>query len=89
MRLIYADAVKKRADCYPPQIREVVANILRHTKTVDAVPVVRCRECIYYKDAEANIITEHDRVCTYALKHHFYRGPDEYCSKGERRKEEL
>ena len=34
MRLIDAEDVKKRADCYPPQIRNVVANILRHTKTV-------------------------------------------------------
>ena len=40
MRLIYAEDVKKRGDCYPPEIRRVVTNILQHTKTVkDVVPV--------------------------------------------------
>lgn len=46
MRLIYAYDIKKRADCYPPSVRSVVANILRHTKTVkDAVVIVRCKDC--------------------------------------------
>lgn len=40
MRLIDADDVKKRGDCYLPNVRSVISNILRHTKTVkDVAPV--------------------------------------------------
>lgn len=40
MRLVDADDVKKRGDCYLPNIRSVISNILRHTKTVkDVAPV--------------------------------------------------
>lgn len=39
-RLIDADDVKKRGDCYPPEVRSVISNILRHTKTIkDVAPV--------------------------------------------------
>ena len=39
-RLINADDVKKRGDCYPPEFRSVMSNILRHTKTIkDVAPV--------------------------------------------------
>ena len=49
MRLINAEDIKKRADCYPLSVRSVVANILSHTKTVkDAVKVVRCKDCKYW-----------------------------------------
>ena len=50
MRLIYANDVKTRADHYPPDIRNTIANILRHTKTIDAVEVVRCKDCKYSVD---------------------------------------
>ena len=40
MRLIDADDVKKRGDCYLPNVRSVISNILRHTKTIkDVAPV--------------------------------------------------
>lgn len=55
--------------------------------TVDAVEVVRCRECVYYKDAEFNVFTSHDKWCTYVMNSSYYREPDEYCSKGERRED--
>jgi len=49
MRLIDADDVKRRGDCYLPEIRNVISNILSHTKTVkDAVVVVRCKDCRYF-----------------------------------------
>lgn len=97
MRLIDATAVKKRADCYPPQIRGVVANILRHTKTVDAesagwVRVVRCGECKWYGIYEAKKDGTPDKryspsVCLrgiYAKR----RDPDWYCADGERKEGE-
>lgn len=68
MRLIDANDVKKRGDCYPPDIRETIANILSHTKTVkDAVCVVRCKDCIHK-----------DVPCT------LYGGSQFFCAYGER-----
>ena len=70
-RLIYADDVKKRGDCYPPEVRNVISNILRHTKTVkDVVTVVRCSECQYwqpptYQEQEDGSTVGH---CTAACK---------------------
>ena len=49
--------------------------------------LVRCRECVYYKDAEFNVFTSHDKWCTYVMNSSYYREPDEYCSKGERRED--
>ena len=46
MRLIDANDVKRRGDCYPSDVRKVISNVLSHTKTVkDAVVVVRCKDC--------------------------------------------
>lgn len=80
MRLINAEDVKKRADCYPPSVRSVVANILSHIKTVkDAVKVVRCADCEFY--------TEEDRWCRrLGLCGAFDR--DGFCSHGERSEDE-
>lgn len=70
-RLIYADDVKKRGDCYPPNVRSIITNILRHTKTVkDVTPVVRCEECCYwqpptYQEQEDGSTVGH---CTAACK---------------------
>lgn len=58
---------------------------LTEAHTVDAVPVVRCRECKHYEEAKLNVITSHDKVCAYAIDHRFYREPDDFCSKGERK----
>ena len=44
-RLIDADEAIKRIDHYPPDIRDTAKKELRYCKTVDAVPVVRCKYC--------------------------------------------
>lgn len=94
MRLIYAENVKKRADCYPPLVRSVVANILSHTKTVkDAVEVVRCKDCKhrptdtgghnYGRDMEFP-----DEVCPCQVDDCWYSWmPDDdwFCANGERK----
>lgn len=59
---------------------------LRGIPTVDAVPVVRCKDCVYYTDAKFNLLSEHDMVCAYTTDFHYYREPDDYCSKGEQRR---
>lgn len=52
-------------------------------QTVDAVPVVRCREC-YYKD-EKRIMDEDALWCR---RHHMYVTADWFCADGERRTDE-
>lgn len=57
-----------------------VANILLHAPTVDAVPVVRCRECKHrkYDDIFGTLWCNRDS-CTKRVKQ------DDFCSYGERK----
>lgn len=57
MRLIDANDVKRRGDCYPSDVRKVISNILSHTKTVkDAAVIVRCKDCKYHEDEEPGMV---------------------------------
>ena len=47
--------------------------------TVDAVPVVKCRECMYAKNAKVN--KKGFRICPAS---HMEIVDDDYCSYGER-----
>ena len=49
-RLISVDVYKKRIDRYPPEIRDTAKKELRYTPTVDAVEVVRCKDCEYWRE---------------------------------------
>ena len=56
-----------------------VANILLHAPTVDAVPVVRCRECKWWhEDDDVGHCDNPDGLDNYAK-------PDDFCSYGERK----
>ena len=57
-----------------------VANILLHAPTVDAVLVVRCRECNHC-DPE-NYHCDHPMSTAAPLR----RKPDDFCSYGERKR---
>ena len=48
--------------------------------TVDAVPVVRCRECIAYTPVDDNT-----GKCVFLIGEHQYVVPDGYCYLGERK----
>ena len=50
--------------------------------TVDAVPVVRCRDCVYAKSAKIN--KKGYRICPAS---HMEITDDDFCSYGERRAE--
>ena len=85
-RLIDADKLIDFIDVghlrYPGELcySEVdVANILLHAPTVDAVPVVRCRECKHC-DPE-NYHCDHPMGTAAPLR----RKPDDFCSYGEKR----
>ena len=56
--------------------------------TIDAVPVVRCRECIYYKICDE---WETGKRMLCEIHHHSYLdhdGDEHFCSWGQRREAE-
>ena len=68
---LYEDAVFAKEDC----LTEVYA-----APTVDAVPVVRCLECIAYTPVDDNT-----GKCVFLIGEHQYVVPDGYCYLGERK----
>ena len=83
MRLIDADAlialIKKRIK--NSMIIGWLCNIIRDTPTIDAVPVVRCRDCKFGDwDSEP-----HDAMVCMRTKDGFWRSGNDFCSYGERK----
>lgn len=80
MRLIDADAFLERTSkdpLFPLVERYGLSSVIQHEPTVDAVPVVRCRECKYLRFTGTvwrcvNVIV--GMICE----------PDDYCSRGEK-----
>ena len=63
-------------------------NIINDAPTIDAVPVVRCRECIYYKICDE---WETGKRMLCEIHHHSYLdhdGDEHFCSWGQRREAE-
>ena len=79
-RLIDADEAKRNCEriCDPYAVMAAKAQI-DSTETMDAVPVVRCRECKHrkYDDIFGMIWCNRDS-CTKRVK------PDDFCSYGEK-----
>lgn len=97
MRLIDADKVTKNIDqammvlnlISPKEDKELNAaikkcmdNILSAAPTVDAVPVVRCKDCKYYA-----LWTTGEEICFCDLRG-MTTHDDDFCSYGERKAEE-
>ena len=87
MRLVDADNLNKKKKysfqtvlgAFPKYEWFIKADDLFSAPTVDAVPVVRCRECEYH----SNSAFYHDLVlCT---KHGIYMRTDGFCSFGDRK----
>ena len=57
-----------------------VANLLLNAPTVDAVEVVRCRDCFYYTPVNDKI-----GKCVFLIGENQYVVPDGYCYLGERK----
>ena len=63
-----------------------VINELELAPTIDAVPVVRCRECKYYRHGKHfTDINFCQRLPYYAEKGGLNTSDDDFCSRGERR----
>lgn len=57
-----------------------IGYMIRKRPTIDAVPVVRCRDCFYYKPVNDKI-----GKCVFLIGEHQYVVPDGYCYLGERK----
>ena len=84
MRLIDADRaleiVRDQGIAHPNayHLTNYATLILREAPTVDAVPVVRCRECKYHEDTS---ITEYEHCCLIGKTVRY----NDFCSYGERK----
>lgn len=93
MRLIDADAFVKKVVEYSHQSTKTIGKALDATPTVDAVAVVRCKDCRWWdKKDGANYGYCHAAKHGHFSKHweiSIYRTyqPDFYCADGERRSE--
>lgn len=52
---------------------------------VDAVEVVRCKDCKYWKTSNGATLTKRLKFCTYAIGHKYVRHDNDFCSRGERK----
>ena len=67
---------------------KMVAGWISEAPTIGAVPVVRCRECIYYKICDE---WETGKRMLCEIHHHSYLdhdGDEHFCSWGQRREAE-
>ena len=74
-RLFYEQVERGATDLF-----DAFDDALQDAQTVDAVPVIRCRECEYAKNAKVN--KKGFRICPAS---HMEIVDDDYCSCGERR----
>ena len=82
MRLIDADALKEHISSYAGMFTDegfmvnlqAVLNGIDFAPTIDAVPVVRCKDCKHFMSD----------ICYFDMGLHFCRG-DDFCSYGERK----
>ena len=83
MRLIDADV----ADKWMQQNNAFIDSaILKAIPTIDAVPVVRCRECKWFNhytmECESDdVATDHEGGASFSINF----GPDDFCSYGQRK----
>lgn len=77
MRIIDADALLRALPDDLPY-KGSVRRVLMQAETVDAEPVVRCKECLYWYD------TTSAGVQTFCEIFRDHCEPNDFCSRGER-----
>ena len=65
--------------------RTKAKHMIADAPTVDAVPVVRCRDCKYWKTVEGVNLSKRVKFCTYHIGHQYARHDEDFCSRGERK----
>lgn len=83
MRLIDADALKTKA--FGKRGGLLHTSEIDEAPTVDAVEVVKCRDCRYWKTGEGVNRSKKVKLCTYAIYHSYARRDEDFCSRGERK----
>lgn len=74
-------------DGIPYEVKAVSVTAIEDAPTVDAVPVVRCKECRYY--GKYGVCNFHsDDADAYHTGHDVHMDYDDFCSYGERRSED-
>lgn len=75
MRLIDADELEEKVWRLKLDSRELIAKMIEDAPTVDAVPVVRCKDCKYYEmDSNETYGWCEENECPFAQL--------DYCSYG-------
>lgn len=64
-------------------VLKMIDKWLCEMEAVDAVPVVRCKNCMYWTR-----VSERMGKCPFLIGEHQYAGDNHYCSCGERREED-
>lgn len=64
-----------------------IETLVDSIKTVDAVPVVRCRDCKYYKEFRTKRNNQIMRLCYRMGKYdmEYFVNPNDFCSYGDRK----
>lgn len=90
MRLIDADAkeLKQRINInFSAVARFIIKSILKDAPTIDAVPVVRCRECKHWRSVDERIEHMECNVFFWCYGRGYLTNADDFCSYGERKEE--
>lgn len=61
-----------------------VIGLIQTASTVDAVEVVRCKDCKYWEDVEGVSLGKKTKFCTYHIRHKYARHDEDFCSRGVR-----
>ena len=84
MRLIDAYSAKEALEyTLVGDTASIAERVIDSQPTVDAVPVVRCRECVHYEMGVCLKIYDDGAASRYAWQE---RKPDDFCSYGERKR---
>ena len=83
MRLVDADALKAKA--FGKRGGLIHTSDIDAMPTVDAVPVVRCKDCKYWKTGEGVNRSKKVKFCTYPIGRRYARRDEDFCSRGERK----
>ena len=74
------ESEEQQHDSYSTMMMYEIADEIEDAPTIDAVPVVRCRDCFYYTPVNDKI-----GKCVFLIGEHQYVVPDGYCYLGERK----
>lgn len=86
MRLIDADALLKKLNDEFIPYRADVNECINNAPTIDAVEVVRCKDCIHAKKMKSRLAGKVVVFFCWRHKRERFVLSDGYCESGERRK---